>query len=350
MNTPLQNQLRLEQPIAIANWLYFVAAMVFIMVVVGGITRLTESGLSITEWQLITGALPPLSEAAWWIEFEKYKQIPEYIEINGPAGMTLTEFKFIYFWEWVHRLWGRLIGLAFALPLAWFVLKRAIPTGFGWRLGVLFVLGGMQGAIGWWMVTSGLAERTDVSHFRLATHLLMALFIMGTLVWTALDLRSYARGETKHARLTLFGGIVLVVLFLQLLFGAYTAGLNAGYISKTWPLMTTNSLIPHGIDWTSNTWHTLNNDPVVIHFIHRSWAWVTVIFLIVLARRIRQQSRAASAAIHSTYGLQILLGIATLVTSVNIVFAVLHQAVGALVVVAAVWGVHLLSRRPKQVV
>ena len=139
MNSIAQNQQPVKQPIAIANWLFFVALMVFIMVVVGGITRLTESGLSITEWQLITGTFPPLSEAAWLIEFEKYKQIPEYIEVNGPAGMTLTDFKFIYFWEWVHRLWGRLIGLAFALPFAWFAIKRAIPAGFGLRLCVLFV-------------------------------------------------------------------------------------------------------------------------------------------------------------------------------------------------------------------
>jgi len=258
--------------------------------------------------------------------------------------MTLSEFKFIYFWEWVHRLWGRLIGVAFALPLAWFAIKRAIPQGYGVRLVLLLILGGMQGAIGWWMVTSGLSERTDVSHFRLAVHLLMALFIIGALVWTALDLRRYARGEGKYAKLTLFGFIVFLVLFLQLLFGAYTAGLNAGYVSKTWPLMTTNSFIPHGIDWTTNLWHTLNNDPVVIHFIHRTWAWVTVGFLIVLAMRIRKQSRKASAAIHSSYGLQILLGIATIVTSVNIIFAVAHQAVGALVVIATAWGVHLLGR------
>lgn len=343
MNSISIDQHHLKQPIAIANWLFFVAFMVFIMIVVGGITRLTESGLSITEWKLITGALPPLNQAAWLAEFEKYKQIPEYIEINGPAGMTLSEFKFIYFWEWVHRLWGRLIGVAFALPLAWFAIKRAIPKGFGFRLTILLILGGMQGAIGWWMVTSGLSERTDVSHFRLATHLLMALFIIGALVWTALDLRRYARGEGKHARLTLFGFIVFLVLFLQLLFGAYTAGLNAGYLSKTWPLMTENSFLPYGVDWSTNLWHKINNDPVTIHFIHRTWAWITVVFLIILAMKIRKKSRQASIAIHSSYGLQIILGIATILTSVNIVFAVLHQAVGALVVIATAWGVHLLG-------
>ena len=163
-----------KRPIAMSNWLFAVAFLVFIMVIVGGVTRLTESGLSITEWKPITGAIPPLSEAAWVSEFEKYKQIPEYLEINGPAGMTLEDFKFIYFWEWVHRLLGRLIGLAFALPLAWFAFKRAIPDGYGGRLTALLVLGGMQGAIGWWMVSSGLTERTDVSHFRLAIHLCTA--------------------------------------------------------------------------------------------------------------------------------------------------------------------------------
>jgi cytochrome c oxidase assembly protein subunit 15 len=333
----------IKQPIAISYWLYFVAFLVFIMVIVGGITRLTESGLSITEWKLITGTLPPLSEAAWLSEFEKYKQIPEFIQINGPAGMTLVDFKLIYFWEWIHRLMGRLIGLAFALPLAWFAFKRVIPDGYGLRLTLLLVLGGMQGVIGWWMVTSGLTERTDVSHFRLATHLLMALLILGVLVWTALDLRQLAKGQKAKARLTVFGLLVLIVLFLQLLFGAYTAGLNAGYVSNTWPLMH-GAIISPVIDWTGDIWTKLNNDHYMIHFIHRWWAWVAVGFLIVLARRIRQQSKKAAIAIHSAYCVQILLGIATVMTSVNIHFAVLHQAVGALVVISTAWGLHVLGR------
>lgn len=349
MTNRMENKIHhISRPIAISNWLYFVALLVFLMIIVGGITRLTESGLSITEWKLIAGALPPLSEAAWLSEFEKYQQIPEFIQINGPAGMTLADFKFIYFWEWVHRLIGRLIGLAFALPLAWFAFKHAIPKGYGVRLTVLLVLGGMQGVIGWWMVTSGLTERTDVSHFRLATHLLMALLILGALVWTALDLRQLANGQTRKAKLTVFGLAVFVVLFLQLLFGAYTAGLNAGYVSNTWPLMH-GSLIPSAIDLTDNLWVKLNNDPYVIHFIHRWWAWVAVGFLIVLARRIRTQSRKASIAIHSAFGVQIVLGIATVMTSVNIHFAVLHQAVGALVVISTAWGVHLLGRYPLDV-
>lgn len=335
-----------SRPVAIANWLFGVAVLVFIMVVVGGITRLTESGLSITEWKPVTGALPPLSEADWLSEFQKYQQIPEYLEINGPAGMTLADFKFIYFWEWVHRLLGRLIGLAFALPLLWFAVKRAIPSGYGWRLVALLALGGLQGTIGWWMVSSGLSERTDVSHFRLAVHLLTALFILGGLVWTALDLRQLAAGNARPARLTGLGLAVLAVLFVQLLFGAYTAGLDAGYVSSTWPLMN-DYFIPGGINWGSGIWNALNHDPYLIHFIHRWWAWVVVGFLVILARKVRPIDRRSSIAIHIAFGSQILLGIATVMTGIDIHLAVLHQAVGALVVASTIWGVHLIGRQSR---
>ena len=335
-----------SRPIAISNWLYSVAFLVFIMVVVGGITRLTESGLSITEWKPITGALPPLSEADWLSEFTKYQKIPEYREISGPAGMTLADFKFIYFWEWVHRLLGRLIGVAFALPLLWFAVRRAIPSGYAMRLVALLALGGLQGTIGWWMVSCGLSERTDVSHFRLAVHLLTALFILGGLVWTALDLRQLARGNDRPARLTGLGLAVLAVLLVQLLFGAYTAGLNAGYVANTWPLMN-EYFVPGGINWAAGVWAALNNDPYLIHFIHRWWAWVVVGFLVLLARKVRPLNRRSSVAIHIAFGSQIVLGIATVMTGIDIHLAVLHQAVGALVVAATVWGVHVLGRAPR---
>jgi len=344
--TETAEMLPTSRPIAIANWLFGVAILVFIMVVVGGITRLTESGLSITEWKPVTGAIPPLNEADWISEFEKYKQIPEYLEINGPAGMTLADFKFIYFWEWIHRQLGRLIGLAFAVPLLWFAVKRAIPSGYGWRLVALLALGGLQGAIGWWKVSSGLSERTDVSHFRLAVHLITALFILGGLIWTVLDLRQLARGNPQPAKLTKFAVVTLFVLFIQLLFGAYTAGLNAGYISNTWPLMN-DFFVPGGIDWSFGLWAALNNDPYLIHFIHRWWAWAVVGFLVVLARRVRNLDRKASIAIHSAFGMQIILGIATVMMNMNITLAVLHQAVGALVVASTVWGIHLLGRQSK---
>jgi heme a synthase len=334
-----------SRPEALMRWQMFIALLVFAMVVVGGITRLTESGLSITEWKPITGALPPLSEAAWASEFEKYKQIPEYTQINGPAGMTLAEFKFIYFWEWVHRLLGRVVGLAFALPLAWFWVKQAIPAGYKPRLLALMALGGLQGTIGWWMVSSGLSARTDVSHYRLAVHLLTALVILGGLVWTALDLKMLARNpEVKPAKLTGFSVAVLGVLFIQLLFGAWVAGLNAGYVSNSWPLMN-DRFYPDGVDMTKGALHALINDPFLTHFVHRWWAWAAVIALIMLARRTRKAGvRSASIAIHSAFGVQILLGIATVMTGVNIVLAVLHQAVGAMVVASTVWGAHVLGR------
>ena len=336
----------MSRPNALITWLVCVAGLVFAMVVVGGITRLTESGLSITEWKPITGALPPLNEASWLSEFEKYKQIPEYTQINGPAGMTLAEFKFIYFWEWIHRLLGRVIGLAFALPLAWFWVKKAIPAGYKPRLLALLALGALQGTIGWWMVSSGLSARTDVSHYRLAVHLLTALTILGGLVWTALDLHALAKDPlARPATMTGYAATVLSILFIQLLFGAWVAGLNAGYVANTWPLMN-DRFYPEGVDTTQGVFFALVNDPYLTHFVHRWWAWVAVAALLLLARRVKKAGvRGASVAIHSTYGIQIILGIATVMTGVNIVLAVSHQAVGALVVASAVWGAHVLGRK-----
>ena len=336
-----------KRPLAISNWLLAVAALVFLMVVVGGITRLTESGLSITEWKPVTGAIPPLTQADWEHAFRLYRQTPEYIEVNGPAGMTLAQFKFIFFWEWLHRLLGRLIGLAFALPLIWFAAKRAIPQGYGWKLVGLLVLGGLQGALGWYMVMSGLVDRTDVSHFRLSAHLLLAFAIMGALVWVALDLRQLARtGEDRPARMTGATVATLSVLFVQLLYGAWVAGLNAGAVANDWPTMQ-GRLLPDGIDWSKGEAFAFTHDPYLIHFIHRWWAWITVAALVIFARRIRplNSGRAASKAIYSAFGTQIILGILTVLTGVAIWPAVLHQAVGALVVASTVWGAHVLGRR-----
>ncbi len=333
-----------RRPLAIANWLVAVAGMVFLMVVVGGITRLTESGLSITEWRPISGAIPPLTHDQWQHAFDLYKATPEYREINGPAGMGLAQFKFIFFWEWVHRLIGRLIGLVFALPLLWFAWKRAIPPGYGWKLVALLILGGSQGALGWFMVQSGLVERTDVSHFRLSAHLLLALFIMAALIWIALDLRQLAKtGENRPARLTRPGIFTAVILFIQLLLGAWVAGLNAGYVASDWPLMQ-GHLYPEGVDWSRGVLHALTYDPYLLHFLHRWWAWVVVAALVIFARRVKPVDRRASKAIHNAFGTQILLGIATVMTGMNIVLAVLHQAVGALVVAAFTWGANVDGR------
>lgn len=331
------------RPLALYRWLLFVAGLVFLMVVVGGITRLTESGLSITEWKPVSGAIPPLSHEDWVRAFELYKQTPEYRQVNGPAGMDLAGFKFIFFWEWVHRQLGRLIGLAYALPLAWFAVKRAIPGGYGGRLTALLLLGAGQGGLGWYMVMSGLTTRTDVSHFRLSAHLLLALFLLGALIWAALDFRRLALHGEKPARMTAPAAWIIIILFIQLLLGAWAAGLNAGYVASDWPLMQ-GKLYPDGVDWSQGLLFALTSDPYLLHFLHRWWAWVLVAALVVFARQVRPIDRQASIAIHAAFGTQILLGIATVMTGVNITLAVLHQAVGALVVASVAWGAHVVGR------
>jgi cytochrome c oxidase assembly protein subunit 15 len=333
------------RPRAVARWLLVVAALVVLMVTVGGVTRLTESGLSITEWKPVTGALPPLSHAQWQAEFDAYKQIGEYRRINGPAGMTLSDYKFIYYWEWSHRLLGRLIGLVFALPLAWFWVRGAIPKGYKPRLLALLALGGLQGVFGWLMVRSGLsAQVTDVSHFWLSIHLLTALFTLAALVWVALDLFGLARDPgARPARLTGFAAFAGGVLFVQLILGAWVAGLNAGHASNTWPLMQ-GRLIPEA-NWSKGAGWAFTHDPFLIHFLHRWWAWAVVAVLVVLSRKVRNVERRASIAIHSAFGTQIILGIATVLTDVDRELAAMHQLVGALLVVATAWGAQAAGRR-----
>ncbi|MEO8141156.1 MAG: COX15/CtaA family protein [Sphingomicrobium sp.] len=333
------------RPLLLARWLLAVATLVFLMVVVGGITRLTESGLSITEWKPVSGAIPPLNAADWQQAFDLYRATPEYRQINGPAGMDLAAFQYIYFWEWLHRLLGRVVGIAFALPLLWFAVKRQIPRGYGWRLVALLLLGASQGALGWYMVQSGLVNRTDVSHFRLSAHLLTALFILAGLVWTALDLRQLANtGEHRPSRLTGLAIGVIAILWVQLLLGAWVAGLDAGYIASDWPLMQ-GSFVPAGIDTARGPGFALTHDPFLIHFLHRWWAWVAVAALVILARRVKPLDRRASIAIHSALGVQILLGIATVLSGMAIWLAASHQAVGAVLVAATAWGAHVIGRR-----
>ena len=336
------------RPRPLSNLLLVVAALVFGMVVIGGITRLTESGLSITEWNVVSGAIPPLTHGDWVRAFELYRQTPQYREVSGPAGMTLSGFKFIFFWEWVHRLLGRILGLVFFVGVGWFAVKREIPKGFGWRLAALFVLGGLQGAVGWFMVVSGLeGSRTEVSPYRLSAHLLFALFLFSALIWTALDLRAVARSpNARPAKLTRLSAFTLAVLFIQLMLGAWVAGFRAGYVSNTWPLMN-GSFVPEGIDWSRGVAFAMTHDLYLLHFMHRWWAWVVVAVLVLFARKVRKVpgARPASIAIHSAFGTQIILGILTVLSGIAISLAVLHQATGALLVAATVWGAHELGER-----
>jgi cytochrome c oxidase assembly protein subunit 15 len=314
------DRLRGIRPLAIARWLFAVAALVVLMVVVGGITRLTESGLSITEWKPVTGAIPPLTEEQWRAEFEAYRQIGEYQQITGPAGMTLADYKFIYFWEWLHRLLGRVIGLAFALPLAWFWIRGAIPRGYKLPLVALLALGGLQGVFGWFMVA--------------------------LLVWVALDMIATARNPAaRPARLSGVAALAGVVLFIQLLLGAWVAGLDAGHASDTWPLMQERFVPEYGA--ARGFWWAATHDPFLIHFLHRWWAWIAVAALVVLARRATKAGqREASVALHTVFGLQILLGIATVLSGMALWIAVLHQLGGALLVAATAYAAHAVGKRP----
>jgi len=333
------------QPRAIAGWLMAVAALVLLMLAVGGITRLTESGLSMVRWEPISGAVPPLNDAQWQAEFDAYKATPEYRKVN--SGMALPAFKRIYFWEYLHRLIGRLIGLAFALPLAWFAWKRAIPKGYGGRLTALLALGGLQGAIGWWMVASGLIDRPDVSHIRLAIHLIAALCIFAGLIWTALDLRDLARNDrARPARLTGASIGVLAVLAVQILLGAFTAGLDAGYAFSSWPKMG-DDWFPAG-GWQSG-WSLAANvadNPIVVQFVHRWWAWAAAAAVLSLAWAAHRAGvKGASHAIVTLVVIQIGLGIATLMSGVALPIAAAHQIVAALLLASVIWAAHGIGRR-----
>jgi cytochrome c oxidase assembly protein subunit 15 len=333
-----------SRPRAVASWLIAVAALVFLMVVVGGITRLTESGLSIVRWEPLSGALPPIGEQAWAAELAAYKQSPQYQLVNN--GMSLADFKSIYFWEYVHRLLGRVIGLAFALPLLWFAWKRAIPSGYGWKLGLILALGALQGAIGWWMVASGLVDRPDVSHIRLAIHLLTALTIFAVTLWVALDLLALARaGEAKPARIPTAGIWMLSLLFLQIMFGAYVAGLDAGYAYSSWPMMG-DRWFPADAPLLEPFLRNFADNPIMVQFVHRWLAFAVAAAALVLARIAwRAGHRRAAGALAGAVTVQILLGISTLLSGVELWIAASHQAMAVLLLAAALVAAHGLGQR-----
>lgn len=332
------------RPTAIARWLLFVACLVFAMVVVGGITRLTESGLSIVRWDPLAGAIPPLGDAAWQQAFEQYKASPQYLQVN--SGMTLADFKSIYFWEFVHRLLARLIGLAFALPLLFFWWKRAIPRGYGWKLGGILALGALQGAIGWWMVASGLVDRPEVSHIRLAVHLLTALLIFASMLWVAGDLRTLARQpEAPPARMPLLGIWVLSALFLQFMFGAYVAGLDAGQYFETWPLMGTE-FYPHGYEWLQPALRNFVDNPITVLFVHRWLAFLVAALALWLAwRTFRRGLWLEAVMVAGAVCTQILLGILTVLSGVQLDIAVAHQGMAVLLLGAVITATHALGTR-----
>jgi cytochrome c oxidase assembly protein subunit 15 len=311
-------------------WLYVIALMVLAMVVVGGLTRLTESGLSITEWKPISGIIPPLSEADWQAEFDAYKQIPQYQLLN--QGMTLEGFKFIFFWEWAHRALGRIIGLVFAVPFLVFLVQRRFTWNLAAPLAGLFVLGGLQGALGWWMVTSGLTELTSVSQYRLAAHLTAALLLFMALIWVARRLtpnRTIARAGDRPAAL-----ILLALVILQIGAGAFVAGLDAGMGYNTWPLMD-GALVPNGLGVMEPWWKNLFENALTVQFIHRTIAYVIVLYAGALYLWRRGEGgwlpRIALLVL-----LQVALGISTLVLHVPLSLALGHQALAFMLAGAVV--------------
>jgi cytochrome c oxidase assembly protein subunit 15 len=333
-------------------WLFSAAALVFAMVIVGGATRLTDSGLSITEWQPIIGIVPPLSEADWQDAFAKYKATPEYERVN--PGMSLDAFKVIYWWEWAHRALGRLIGLVFALPFLWFWLRGRLPRGLTPKLLGVLALGGLQGLIGWYMVQSGLVDRVDVSPYRLAVHLTMAIVIFGWLLWLALGLRDprtpvLLKTVTRNQQgLSL---VLLALVLVQIALGGFVAGLKAGLTYNTWPLMD-GKVIPDGLGTLEPWYVNFFENVTTVQFTHRTVAYILVALVLwhawTLARAADDQRVVVSAALLATAVVgQAALGIWMLVTAqgaIPILLGLAHQGGAVVVFATAVWHHHRLVR------
>jgi heme a synthase len=323
----------------IRAWLWLAAFLVFAMVIVGGATRLTDSGLSITEWQPLLGAIPPLTEADWLAAFEKYKEIPEYSLVN--QGMSLAEFKFIYWWEWAHRFLGRFIGIVMIVPFLFLWLTRRIEQRLVPRLAGLIILGGLQGALGWYMVKSGLSERVDVSQYRLAAHLTLATAILGAIVWTVLGIGYDRRRLPQDGRGWAALGLVMLVL-LQVALGGLVAGLDAGMGYNTWPLMD-GQWIPEGLMIMEPIWRNVFENAMTVQFDHRLVAYAVTIYVALYAWRVK--TRAATAVLHAVV-LQVALGIWTLLGQVPLWLGLAHQAGAMIVFATAVWALHEALSRP----
>ncbi|WP_137390698.1 COX15/CtaA family protein [Rhodoligotrophos defluvii] len=331
-------------------WLILVALLVLAIVTVGGATRLTESGLSITEWKPLLGAIPPLSHADWLEAFEKYRQIPQYQLIN--KGMSLEEFQFIYWWEWAHRFFGRIIGVVFLVPFLFFWFTGRIERAMVPRLAAIFILGGLQGALGWYMVASGLAERTSVSQYRLAAHLGLAVLIFGMILRTVLRL-----GETEAQRLPRQPGQhgakwLVALIFLQVLLGGLVAGLDAGMGYNTWPLMD-GAFVPQGLLHMSPWWLNAFENAMTVQFNHRMLAYVITLVALVHAAMLwrsfnnRPVIRSAMVVVGLVL-LQAFGGIVTLLHQVPLWLGLVHQAGAVILFGAAIWHLHRTLYAPVQ--
>ncbi len=325
--------LRSDRSRPVAVWLLAVALLVFAMVVVGGATRLTGSGLSITEWAPVAGALPPMSDAAWTAEFQRYQQIPQYQLVN--RGMSLAAFKSIYWWEWSHRLIGRLVGVVFAGPLIAFLALRMIPRRLVWRVFLLFALGGLQGFVGWWMVESGLETRVSVAPERLAIHLGLALALYCALIWTALEAWAGSRRRGPPAPWASVAGLIALLVYLQCLLGALVAGNRAGLVDNDWPLMR-GRVLPEDY-WTGDLGRTLLHGQAAVQFNHRLMAYGLLTLALgtaIAAARARHAPgvvRGLAIGVGALVAAQAGLGIVTLMARAPVDLSIAHQAAAAIV-------------------
>ncbi len=328
----------------VSVWLLVCCALVFAMVVVGGITRLTHSGLSIVEWQPIVGSVPPLDEAGWQETFGKYKQTPEYRLVN--PGMSLDGFKIIFWWEYAHRLLGRLIGAAFLLPLSWFALRGRIARPLTWKFAVIFGLGALQGALGWYMVQSGLVDNPRVSQYRLTAHLGIAFLIYAAMLWIALDLLFPKESPSVSRALRRFSFALAVLVFVMALSGGLVAGIRAGLAYNTFPLMNGN-IVPREI-FSLEPWYlNFSSNIATVQFDHRLIAWLLALLVPWFWVRVRrsavpQRAKLGADLLLVALALQIALGIATLLLAVPVPLAVAHQAGALLVFSAALFAAHSL--------
>jgi cytochrome c oxidase assembly protein subunit 15 len=332
----------------VALWLFVCCALVFAMIVVGGVTRLTHSGLSITEWQPIVGTLPPLTDAQWQEAFAKYRSTPEYRQVN--QGMSLAEFKGIFWWEYFHRLLGRAIGVVFLLPLLWFALRRRIPRDYAWKLAGIFLLGGLQGAMGWYMVQSGLVDDPRVSQFRLTAHLGLALLIFAAMLWAGLSLaypRRAVLASPRQSAARRFARGIVALVFVMVLTGGFVAGIRAGFAYNTFPLMN-GAIVPPEIFVLEPWWKNFFYNMATVQFDHRLIAWALAFLVPALWWKLRatdglpSRARTGGTVLLVLVAAQIALGIATLLHVVPVPLAAAHQAGAVLVFAAAVNVAHAL--------
>lgn len=328
-------------------WLLTGCVLIFIMVVVGGITRLTHSGLSISNYKLISGTLPPMNEAEWHEAFDLYKQYPEYQKLN--SHFELEDFKDIYFWEWLHRFIGRMIGLVFFIPFCYFLMTKQLTKPTVKKSIILMALGAFQGFLGWWMVKSGLVDRPDVSHFRLAAHLTTAFVTFAYTFWVALDLMFPNRKniDIKFRNLIRWG---MAVLLLQIIYGAFVAGLDAGFIHNHWPFMNEGKLMHETVYIELQpVYKNFIEGKSGVQFVHRTLAYVVVIFILVIwykAKRLdlaKHQNNAVNALLIMV-GVQFLLGVLTIMLAVPVWLGVLHQVGAFFLLTAMTFTLHRFSK------